>query len=438
MARLMWLAFALFIGVAVSLEPVLLFPGYSLSNMQVTVTNGQLPGCPTSGTFTVGFTMDKTQGSFSEECMMNFLNLTYNPSAQPPNQFSSRPDVSVTIVGRETGDVACLASDTYQGMIDYFTAKGYTTGTTSSTFMAACFDWRMDPSNDVIAGPGFMNNTAALVEKLYANAGNQKVWLIGHSNGPIMQLYFLTKVSNEWKQKYIAGFLPLSGNFAGQGLFPVVYAFGLSVADFGLNPALANVHRFWSADYMSGPQPDVFTGANSLTFFRTQTPARSYNVTVTDLNDFFTSIGNTFGRQYWQNWAGMVGPNTPPGIYTYAIWGANIPTLVGFEVDNFANLNITQEFYLPGDVNQEYIDNESCKKWATTMPEGCFDFFEIDNVDHFAMCSDSTVMDKLWGVISQGAPSRDCTGASTTTSSDAATSSVLSVFALICALLVLF
>ena len=55
---------------------------------------------------------------------------------------------------------------------------------------------------------------------------------MGHSNGPIMGLYFLTHLTAEFKQKYIAGFISLSGNFAGQGLMPSVFVEGLSVIDF--------------------------------------------------------------------------------------------------------------------------------------------------------------------------------------------------------------
>jgi lysophospholipase-3 len=430
-----WLALLLFVGVAYSVNPILFFPGYSLSKLQVTVTNGQLAGCPTSGNFTVQYTMEKTQNGFDEQCMMNFLNLTYNAGAQAPNMFSNRADVSISIPGRETGNISCLGSSIYDGMVNFFVGKGYTTGTSSATLMAACYDWRMDPTNDVITGPGFMNNTQTLVEQLYANAGNQKVWLIGHSNGPLMQLYFLTHVSNEFKQKYIAGFIPLSGNFAGQGLFPCVYVYGLSVADFSFYEPSKYAHFTWPADYFSGPQPAVFTGNNSLTFFKTLTPARSYTVTVADINSFLEQAGNTYGRNHWQEWAGLVGPHTPPGTYTYAIWGANIDTLVGLEIGNFTNTTINNYLTLPGDVNQEYIDNESCKKWKNTMPEGCFDFYEADKVDHFALSSDANVLAQMWTIISRGAPTMQCTGSTTSSTSDAATQ-VLSVFVMMCALIV--
>lgn len=131
-----WLALLLFIGVACSatVNPILFFPGYSLSKLLVTVTNGQVAGCPTSGNFTVQYTMDKTQNGFDELCMMSYLNLTYNAGAQAPNMFSNRPDVTISIPGRETGDISCLGSNIYDGMVNYFVGKGYTTGGSAYTY----------------------------------------------------------------------------------------------------------------------------------------------------------------------------------------------------------------------------------------------------------------------------------------------------------------
>jgi hypothetical protein len=216
------------VACAAGINPIVFFPGYSLSKLVVEVTGGTEASCPSDGSFVVEFTMQPTQNGFTTECMFNYLSLSYNES-NTATPFANRPEVNITMPGRTTGNTECFGSALYDDMVAYFVGKGYTVNSPNATFLAGCYDWRMDPSNDVIAGPSFMNNTQALVQQAYAASGNQKVWLIGHSNGPIMALYFLNHVSNEFKQKYIAGFIPISGNFAGQGFFPVVYVEGLTV-----------------------------------------------------------------------------------------------------------------------------------------------------------------------------------------------------------------
>src|SRR3546814_6441629 len=60
--------------------------------------------------------------------------------------------------------------------------------------------WRIDPSNDVIKGRSFVQNTIRVVKDAYKDGGNKKVYLIAHSNGPMMTLHFLNSVSNDFQR----------------------------------------------------------------------------------------------------------------------------------------------------------------------------------------------------------------------------------------------
>lgn len=91
----------------------------------------------------------------------------------------------------------------------------------------------------------------------------------------------------------------------------------------------------------------------------------------------FQKSNNSFGLANWRKYIGIVGPHTPPYVYTYAIWGSNISTLYGIHVDSFDNVTIIESFYRNGDVNQEDIDNEACKVWNTTMPNGMLPRFPL-------------------------------------------------------------
>jgi hypothetical protein len=58
-------------------------------------------------------------------------------------------------------------------------------------------------------------NLQALVESMYTQLNSSKIALIGHSYGCNVAHTFLRRMSASWKAQYIAGFLSLSGPFAG-------------------------------------------------------------------------------------------------------------------------------------------------------------------------------------------------------------------------------
>ena len=50
-----------------------------------------------------------------------------------------------------------------------------------------------------------------LIEETYSINGNKKVTLISHSYGCTVTLYFLSLQTQEWKNKYLKQWIPLSG-----------------------------------------------------------------------------------------------------------------------------------------------------------------------------------------------------------------------------------
>jgi lysophospholipase-3 len=53
-----------------------------------------------------------------------------------------------------------------------------------------------------------MEDTRQLVLRAYEAAGNMKVYLVGHSNGPIAAQYFLLHSTADFREKYIGTTLP--------------------------------------------------------------------------------------------------------------------------------------------------------------------------------------------------------------------------------------
>ena len=77
-----------------------------------------------------------------------------------------------------------------------------------------------------------------LVEETYLKNGNSSVILISHSMGCPYTLYFLNHLSQEWKDKYVKSWMPISGPFGGSMRIVQLYASGYSLGlpDIVLEP----------------------------------------------------------------------------------------------------------------------------------------------------------------------------------------------------------
>ena len=54
-----------------------------------------------------------------------------------------------------------------------------------------------------------------LIENTYQRNANMSVVLLGHSMGNPMSLYFLNRMTNQWKAKFIRSFISLNGVWGG-------------------------------------------------------------------------------------------------------------------------------------------------------------------------------------------------------------------------------
>lgn len=105
----------------------------------------------------------------------------------------------------------------YLPIIKVLKAGGYTAG---KTLFGAPYDWRL-PVDVLMASTNLLgtNNTyetdlRLLIEHAFNSTG-RRVHLVTHSLGGPTILYFLNRRTLEWKDKYIASFVPIAGPFAG-------------------------------------------------------------------------------------------------------------------------------------------------------------------------------------------------------------------------------
>src|SRR5262245_17081597 len=82
------------------LTPVVVFPGWYTSKLEVTVQNQSVaPECLTSGTFEVWLRNDSPSTEFSQVCQDKLLTLVVDPddSKPMPERFSNQPGVTVEL-----------------------------------------------------------------------------------------------------------------------------------------------------------------------------------------------------------------------------------------------------------------------------------------------------------------------------------------------------
>jgi len=149
------------------------------------------------------------------------------------------------------------------------------------------YDYRF-MSDEYYSSSGFIDNVKALIEKAYTINKGRRVFLIGHSNGGPTMYSFLTskKVSQEWKDRYMAGMIGLSGNFLGQMN---------CITSFLYNPDSSNqeMAASWEANYGSvtwgGFEPAL--SANIVTTFANTPQEKNYSSSLVDVSQLFEDIG---------------------------------------------------------------------------------------------------------------------------------------------------
>jgi lysophospholipase-3 len=384
--------------------PIVLFPAYTFTRLQVDVKNQHVaPGCPRSGSFEYWFS-NPHPVSFSQTCQDQLLTLRYDAGNARPfaERFSEQAGVNVSIIDYGQTDSAPFYETLYQRL----EAAGYMRDV---SIRVAGYDARLTPDIG-----DFLDRTVHLIERTYRDNGNRPVHLVGHSNGPLYAQYLLTHTSREWREKYIHGFTPIAGNFPGQGSLYSILFTGLNIIDFSLptDPAQAStsarMYLTSPATWMSAADPAVFDHKEVVLV--NTTSGKSY--TPADYRQLLADAGLDWLRPIADHYIGFVKFADPahfPYVDVYAEKGSGIPTQIGamlpsLQVGQVIDPN-SQLILAPGDINQEDITNLAVLAWSA-MP--CFHFSLTDNpgVNHFELPSTPAVLDRL--VTAAAQPPSDC------------------------------
>mmetsp|Transcript_325 Transcript_325/g.1049 ORF Transcript_325/g.1049 Transcript_325/m.1049 type:complete len:614 (-) Transcript_325:819-2660(-) len=104
-------------------------------------------------------------------------------------------------------------------LLPYYAMTGWLPG---KNLFAAPFDWRVPSSGQA----EFFANLKALIEQAYATNGGSKVVLWAYSFGPQYALSFLHRMTQEWKDQYIAWFVATSPVWSGSPAALAAFATG--------------------------------------------------------------------------------------------------------------------------------------------------------------------------------------------------------------------
>ncbi len=388
-----------------TLTPVVLFPAFHFTKLEVTVHNQTAaPGCPRSGSFQDWYQNPHPSNGFSQVCRDELLSLRYdaNPRVPMPKRFSNQRGVTVSFI-----DYGQTSSAPYYSVLYHTLEKaGYTA---DKNIRVAGYDARLTPDMGT-----FLPRTKALIEATYRANGDQPVQLVGHSNGPLYAQYLLTHTTRAWRHKYIHGFTPIAGNFPGQGLVYSIMFTGFNTEGFTYPKthvgAVASARMFLSspASYMSSGDPAVFGRSEVVLVDK----ATGVKYTPADYRRLFTDAHLPIALQIANYYIGFVKFRDPadfPDVDVSAERGSGIPTAVGVVLPSLDVGQVvtskTPVLTRDGDVNQEDTTNTAIRVWKSMK---CFRFSLTDNpgVNHFALPADPNVLRQLIAAAAQ--PRSNC------------------------------
>ena len=245
---------------------------------------------------------------------------------------------------------------------------------------------------------GYYNALRALVEEMY-DVSNESVAIVVHSMGGPMSLYFLNEVvTQEWKDKYIKVYIPLSAAWAGAGTSLDALVAGLFGSLFPVE-----LQRSLEALYWLMPRAEAY-GDQVLV----ETPSANY--TARDYQQMFTTFAN-----YPLGWTQYMPTSTInagyrfPGVPTHCLYGSDIPTPLTFiySSDDAANTTLTVRNG-GGDGVVNKVSLEVCLKWRSN---DSFQWQVFSGVNHDGMVRDTIILEAISGILDGGSSGSETTAA---------------------------
>jgi len=236
----------------------------------------------------------------------------------------------------------------------------------------------------------FNNNLKQLIELTYQKNMNNSVYLISHSTGGSMVLYFLSQQSQIWKDQYVNSWISLSGNIAGEvdNIENLIRGF--------LPPIVSrDVIQTWDFFAWRLPEPMIY-GSERIII---KTSSRNY--TSYDMIDLLNDVNAKELSLIYSEASSILASLPAPNVNTYCFYGVNISTPVGYisKSDRFENDKL-ETIHGSGDGEQDDTTNMSCQLWKKTMDRKYkLVLMGFDRISHLELVGSDKVLNEIDRII---------------------------------------
>jgi lysophospholipase-3 len=236
----------------------------------------------------------------------------------------------------------------------------------------------------------FINNLKQLIEFTYIQNFNKSIYLISHSTGGSMILFFLSQQTQFWKDQYINSWISLSGNLAGEvdNIKNLIQGFLSPIVPY-------DVIQSWDFFAWRIPEPMIY-GSERIII---QSPSKNY--TSYDMLELLHDINAKELALIYLKSSSILGTLPAPNVNTYCFYGVNISTPIGYisKSDHFDSGRL-ETIYGWGDGEQDDTTNMSCQLWKKTMDKKYKLILKgFNRIKHTALVGNNQVLKEIDQII---------------------------------------
>ncbi|KAL5258335.1 hypothetical protein ACHWQZ_G008986 [Mnemiopsis leidyi] len=225
----------------------------------------------------------------------------------------------------------------------------------------APYDFRYTPNTKV--GQQYMIKLRYLIEETYELNGNTRVVLVAHSMGNPVTVRFLKSVTEEWKEKYIEGYVALAGVFGGaaKAIRSLLSGETEGMPQIIVDPlTMREFERTSPSVYWLLPNPQLF-GDTPFVF------SHDRNYSAHDYKALFEDVDIPQGPEMYDFIKDLPQFDREIGVDVYCIHGKDQETPFQFQYGDNSKFPDNQPTTLSGDgdgtVNIQSL--ELCKEFTT-------------------------------------------------------------------------
>ena len=374
------------------LPPVIFLPGYAGSELYAEVADVNNIPLSCEGIIPIGQPFrvlgNVTMVSKYPECVHELMKVEFNESSL---EFLPREGIHIST--KDFGSFNGMVPGPYKSFERQLNDWGYETG---KDLFGAPYDYRY-LSVSSLKRIGFIDQLKGLVEAVYTLNNYRKVILIGHSNGGPTLYAFLSSLESSWKDSYVAGIIPLSGNFL--GTMNVIKSFIYS-QDSGRQEMVNS----WEAQYTSfawGGYSRV-KHITVVTTFVDSPREKTYNPSPENVNEMLISGNRPDWALKFQSVLSSMNRSAEPGVDCFCFYGSEVTTPYAYVMTgNILTSAIRDTQYMDGDGNQDMVDNDFCKNWIGGQRAQGFalETQAFPGVRHLEMVTNDDVMTAVKAVL---------------------------------------